>query len=205
MIENQVHAALFGERSDLVLEILLKGNSTGLQKGAEGYLVTIEMVTHRINPDLTQGGDRMEIKRILWPTDFSSRAETALPYVTSLTEKYQTEIHVLYVTEDLGRHESWYGEFEQAHMDKITAFEQKLAHQRLDQTCDKYLDGCPLYIKHTALGDPAREILKLIESEKIDMVVMASRGQKGQFDFGSVAEKVVKHAPVPVVTIPVNA
>ena len=31
----------------------------------------------------------MEVKRILWPTDFSENAAQALPYVTSLTEKYQ--------------------------------------------------------------------------------------------------------------------
>ena len=38
--------------------------------------------------------------------------------------------------------------------------------------------------------------------EKIDMIVMATRGAKAHFRFGSVAEKVVKNASVPVVTIP---
>ena len=47
----------------------------------------------------------MEVKRILWPTDFSKNAAWALPYVTSLTEKYETEIHVLYVIEELVPHE----------------------------------------------------------------------------------------------------
>jgi nucleotide-binding universal stress UspA family protein len=37
------------------------------------------------------------------------------------------------------------------------------------------------------------------------MVVMASRGAEGHFSFGSVAERVVKNAAVPVVTIPVKA
>jgi nucleotide-binding universal stress UspA family protein len=36
------------------------------------------------------------------------------------------------------------------------------------------------------------------------MVVLASHGRKGHFDFGSVAEKVVKNAPVPVVTVPIK-
>ncbi|MEE9495794.1 MAG: universal stress protein, partial [Desulfobacterales bacterium] len=53
----------------------------------------------------------MEVKKILWPTDFSNSAEKALPYVTSLTQKYQAEIHVLYVIEDIAHHESWYGDF----------------------------------------------------------------------------------------------
>jgi nucleotide-binding universal stress UspA family protein len=58
--------------------------------------------------------------------------------------------------------------------------------------------------KHIAIGDPAQEILKLIEDEKVDMVVMASHGEKGHFRFGSVAEKVLKNSPIPVTTIPVN-
>jgi nucleotide-binding universal stress UspA family protein len=146
----------------------------------------------------------MKIKKILWPTDFSSSAEAALHHVQSLTEKYQTEIHVLYVIEDIAHHESWYGEFEKSHVDKLMEWEGKKAKERLDQICEKYLEGCPLYIKHVAVGDPAHEILKLIDKENIDMVVMATRGRKGHFQFGSVVEKLVKNSPVPVVTIPVS-
>ena len=147
----------------------------------------------------------MEVRKLLWPTDFSSNAEKALGYVTSLMEKYQTEVHLLYVIEDVSHHEAWYGEFGQTHIDKIQEWEKKTAENRLDQICDKYLKGCPLYIKHIGIGDPAREILSLIENEKVDMVVMATRGSKGHFPFGSVAEKVVKNSPVPVVTVPVRS
>ena len=143
----------------------------------------------------------MPIKKILWPTDMSGRAQTALPYVNSLTERYQAEIHVLYVIEDLTSHR-WYGEFETDHIDKILKWEEKTAKKRLQQLCSDHLEGCPLYVRHVAVGEPAREIINLIEAEKMDMVVMASRGTQGQFAFGSVAEKVVKNSPVPVVTIP---
>ena len=49
----------------------------------------------------------MQVKKLLWPTDLSGNAAKALPYVTSLTEKYQTEVHLLYVIEDVAHHESW--------------------------------------------------------------------------------------------------
>ena len=147
----------------------------------------------------------MELKKILWPTDFSENSEKALPYVTSLSEKFQTEVHVLYVIEELAIHEPWYGEFDRSHIEKIHEWEDKKARERLDEICSKYLEGCPLYIKHVAIGDPAQEILKLVEEEKVDMVVMATHGRKVHFRFGSIAEKVVKHATVPVVTIPINA
>jgi len=50
---------------------------------------------------ITGGGQRktnqMEFKRIPWPTDFSENTAPALPVVTSLTQKYQAEVHILYV------------------------------------------------------------------------------------------------------------
>lgn len=146
----------------------------------------------------------MEVKRILWPTDFSRTAEAALPYVTSLTRRFDAEIHVLYVIEDLAHHEGWYGEFGREHIHKLMDYSKESARRRLDQICEKYLEGCPLYVKHVATGDPAREILKLIEEKQIDMVVMTSRGEKGHFDFGSVSEKVLKHSKVPVVIVPLR-
>ena len=147
----------------------------------------------------------MEVNKVLWPTDFSSSAEKALPYVTDLTQKYQAEIHVLYVIEDLAHHESWYGDFDKTRVDKLMERAKEMAQKRLGQVCEKYLDGCPLYIKHIAIGDPAREILKLIDEEKVDMVVMASQGEMGNFRFGSVTEKVLKNSKVPVTTIPIDS
>ncbi len=151
-----------------------------------------------------EGGSNMEVKKVLWPTDFSSIAEKALPYVTDLTQKYGAEIHVLYVIEDMAHHESWYGDFDRPRVDKLMEWADKSAKKRLDQVCEKYLDSCPLYIKHIAVGDPAQEILKLIDNEGVDLVVMASHGQKGNYRFGSVTEKVMKNSPVPVTTIPVE-
>jgi nucleotide-binding universal stress UspA family protein len=145
----------------------------------------------------------MEIKKILWPTDFSANAEKALDYVTSLGEKYQTDVHVLYVIEDLAhQNEPWYGEFDRSHIDKIHKWERATAEKRLDDLCKAHLNKCPLYIRHIAIGDPAEEILKLADQEKVDMIVMASHGSRGSFSFGSVSEKVIKNSHVPVVTIP---
>lgn len=147
----------------------------------------------------------MDLKKVLWPTDFSKNAAEALPYVTAMTEKFQTEVHVLYVIDDLGHPDDpWYGELDDSHSSKIHDWEKKKAADRLDEICENHLKGCPLYIKHIAVGDPAREILKLVEKEKVDMVVLASHGRQGHFSFGSVAEKVVKNAPIPVVIVPIK-
>lgn len=144
----------------------------------------------------------MEIKKILWPTDLSGNAEKARETVESLADKYKAEVHVLYVMEDPAIHEPWYGEFNRAHIDKIQDWEREQANKRLDEVCEKSLKGCPAAFKKIALGDPAEEILKAAEAEKADLVVMATRGRSGRFQFGSVAEKVMKNSSAPVIIVP---
>lgn len=145
----------------------------------------------------------MEITRILWPTDLSGNAEYARPYVQSLSEKYHCEVHVLYVIKDIANHEPWYGEFDEERIDKILEWEKEKAEKRLEQICDNYLQGCPLYIRHTKVGDPAREILNLAEKEQVDLIVMSVKGENAYFGYGSVAEKVSRNAGVPVMSVPV--
>ena len=145
----------------------------------------------------------MKIKKILWPTDFSGNAEKALPYVQSLTKQYNAQVHVLYVIQDIAHHKSWYGDFGEKHIDELMKHAEKLAKKRLDQICDKYMGGSSLYIKNIAVGDPAQEILKFIKDKEVEMVIMATHGEKGHFQFGSVCEKVMKNSPVPVTAIPI--
>lgn len=145
----------------------------------------------------------MKVHRILWPTDFSDRANQALDKVQSLAGKYDAEVHVLYVIDNpVLHHPEWYGDIESDHVDKMLAWQNRKAQKRLEQICREQLQGCPGYVQHIATGDPAQEILKLVDREDIAMIVLATRGAKAHFRFGSVAEKVVKNAPVPVVVIP---
>jgi nucleotide-binding universal stress UspA family protein len=146
----------------------------------------------------------MERKKVLWPTDFSGRAKHALTYVRSLSESEPSEIHVLYVITDFAHHRGLYGNFEEEHREKIYEWEFKKAHERLDAICSQELAGCPLYIKHVAVGDPAREILKTAQSEGIDMIVLATRGSRKDFQMGVVAEQVVCESPIPVMMVPTS-
>jgi len=145
----------------------------------------------------------MEIKRILWPTDFSENAAHALPLVTSLAEKYQAEIHILYVMKDYPAFGASYGDYDPKDLEKMKEWEKNFAESRLDEICEKFLNACPLYIRHISVGEPAKEILKLIKEEEIDLIVLASRGSESHFDFGSVAERVIKCTDKPTVIIPV--
>jgi nucleotide-binding universal stress UspA family protein len=145
----------------------------------------------------------MEMKKILWPTDFSENAAKALPVVTSLAERYDAEIHILYVLKDYPAVGASYGHNDPEDIERMRQWEKQTAEGRLDEICEKFLNACPLYFRHISVGDPAKEILKLIEKESIDMVVMASRGSEAHFDFGSVADRVIKCTEIPTLIIPV--
>lgn len=153
--------------------------------------------------DCLEGRIKMEIKKILWPTDFSENAAKALPVVTSLSQKYEAEIHILYVLKDYPAVGASYGHNDPDDVEKMKQWEKQTAEGRLDEICEKFLNACPLYFRHISVGDPAKEILKLIETEAIDMVVLASRGSEAHFDFGSVADRVIKCTSIPTLIIPV--
>jgi nucleotide-binding universal stress UspA family protein len=54
------------------------------------------------------------------------------------------------------------------------------------------------------VGDPAKEILRLIETENVDIVIMASQGSESHFNFGSVADKIIKATAIPITLIPIH-
>lgn len=143
----------------------------------------------------------MEIKKILWPTDLSRASASALPYVTSLGKLYQAEIVLAFVADDLSDSVPWYGEFEAKHLSEFHDWIVETAGTRMDRICEEELHGCPYFRRMVLSGDAAPELLKLIHEEEIDLVVMTTHGMKGHFPFGSVAEKVVRNSPAPVLTV----
>jgi nucleotide-binding universal stress UspA family protein len=145
----------------------------------------------------------MKIQKILWPTDLSENAAAALPLVTSLAQTYGAEIHILYVLKEYVEFGASYGYYDPADYDKMRQWEKDTANKRLDELCEKFLNSCPLYIRHLSVGNPAREIMKFIESEQIDLVVMAGRGSESHFQIGSVVDKVLRCSAAPILIVPV--
>ncbi|MDZ7580766.1 MAG: universal stress protein [Deltaproteobacteria bacterium] len=146
----------------------------------------------------------MRIERILWPTDFSENAALALPYVTSLAEKYGAEVHILYVLKDYPAFGGTLRRLRPGGPGKNAPVGEKDSRGAAwDEIGERFLKACPLFFRHIGVGDPAQEILRTIHSESIDLVIMASRGHESHFDFGSVADRVLKCTTVPVVLIPV--
>ena len=143
----------------------------------------------------------VEIKKILFPCDLTENSSRILPYVLSLCEKYNSMIYLLHVVQDLHKWGKVY--IPHTSMDKFQKEAVDGAEKALDRVCEEQLESCPNFQKTVVSGDPAMEILKTIEAEDIDLVVMGTHGRKGleHILMGSVAGNVVKKSPVPVMTV----
>jgi nucleotide-binding universal stress UspA family protein len=140
-----------------------------------------------------------EIKKILFACDLTENSSKILPYVLSVAEKYNAMIYLLHVIQEL---DTWGSDY----VFVPRKFQQELAEgadNAMDRVCKEQLQGCPNFQRKIVTGDPATEILKMIESEGMDLVIMGTHGRKGleHTIFGSVAENVVKKSPVPVLTV----
>jgi nucleotide-binding universal stress UspA family protein len=141
------------------------------------------------------------IKRILFPIDFSECSYDVVPYVLSMTLKFEATVYLLYVARDL-RH---FAGFHVPHT-SISLFTKELlegSERMMDQVCNDHFDRCPNFQRKVVIGDPGEEIVRTAEEEGIDLIVMGTHGRKGldRTLFGSVAGYVVKHSSVPVLTV----
>jgi len=152
----------------------------------------------------------MEIKKILWPTDLSRNAAYALPYVRSMSEKYQAEVHLLYVVEDVHWFDHFYGDADPKFLKELQDKVMKDAAEYLGKLCTDELAGCPVFRRDIVVGNPAQVILNTVKEHNMDLVIMATHGhsREGQeeggirrFPFGSVTEKVTKNSPAPVLIV----
>jgi nucleotide-binding universal stress UspA family protein len=143
----------------------------------------------------------VEINRILFPIDLTENSSKILPYALSVSEKYHSSIYLLHVVHDLLK----WGHLYVPHtsMENFLREAMEGAEKAMERVCEEQLQSCPNFHRRIVSGDPAAEILKTIESESIDLVIMGTHGRKGleHVIFGSVAENVVKKSPVPVLTI----
>ena len=144
----------------------------------------------------------MEIKKILWPNDFTESSHKMLPYVQSLAEQYDAKIYLQHTAEDLSNYGEFWGKPDERHVKGMHDFALRGARKKLEEFCSDELASCPAYDIQVTLGDPADEILKAIDEFDIDLVVISLRGTDGSKGrLGSVAQKILGESKVPVFAI----
>ncbi len=139
----------------------------------------------------------MEIKKVLVPVDFSENSKKILEAAGYLSGICQAQLHVVFVVQSFDD----YSGFFVPHM-PIAKFEEEMV-QAADEKMESFLAGHRNIGSTILVGDVAEEIIRHAEESGMDMIIMGTHGYKGleKVMFGSVAEKVVRSAPCPVLTI----
>ena len=142
------------------------------------------------------------LKTILVPTDFSEASESALSYGKALAGAFGSSLHLVHVMEDLLAH-AWAAEVYVASMPQLREEIEKEARQRLAAMLTD--EERRQYRIETALlaGNPFVEIIRYAKAQDVDLIVMGThgRGPIAHMLLGSVAEKVVRKSPCPVLTV----
>jgi nucleotide-binding universal stress UspA family protein len=143
----------------------------------------------------------MQIKTILFPTDFSNGARAAMDYALSLAQDYQAKLILLYVIQDISIAE-WYIPSTLSVADLVEDM-QKSAWKEMDKWAAEAAGRVTDVEKLVERGVPFVEIIRTSKEKKADMIVIGTHGRTGidHMLFGSTAEKVVRKAPCPVLTV----
>lgn len=141
-------------------------------------------------------------QHILIPLDGSSLAEQVLPVAARLARVSGGTITLMSVVRMASEAASYHmtGPFLPQTVFKQDLMETRSYLDRVSRRND--LEGIVLE-KQVDLGDPAATILSYAESQPIDLIIMSSHGYTGikRWVLGSVAEKIARHAPVPVLIL----
>jgi nucleotide-binding universal stress UspA family protein len=147
----------------------------------------------------------MEIKKILYPTDFSEGSLVAVPMLVDLVKKYGAKLYILHVIYDIAKTSGWY--VPHISMDELYKDMEDAAKKELQRCCIEELRGYENIERVVIRGVPDEEIIKFASANNIDLIVMGTHGRKGldRVLFGSTAAKVVRNAPCAVLTVRVPA
>jgi nucleotide-binding universal stress UspA family protein len=145
----------------------------------------------------------MKVKNILVPTDFSAGSDAAIAYAFELADALGASLHLLHVLENPFATGAYMEMYAPPPGDYFADLERQ-ADARLRGSLSDAQKARVRVDFSTRMGSAAAEILdRLEEAPQIDLVVMATHGRGGvaRLMMGSVAEKIVRSAPCPVLTL----
>jgi nucleotide-binding universal stress UspA family protein len=142
------------------------------------------------------------LKTVLVPVDFSETSDVALRYGKEMARAFGAALHVLHVVQE-PYSQPWAVE---AYGFSLAALQEdwiRDAKRRLDEIIPDADRKTLRAETATVLGHPVTEVLRYAADRKVDLIVMGThgRGPLGHMIMGSVAERVVRRSPCPVLTV----
>lgn len=142
-------------------------------------------------------------KTILYCTDFSPTADHAFEYALQMAQIHQAALILFHSV-----HQPLYPVLAEPFVmtQVVEQQEDRLRREAEDEIRRRYLPALPGNISWEIVvrsGTPSQEILRTISEKGVDLVIMGARGRSPLelLMFGSVAHRVVKRSPVPVLTV----
>jgi nucleotide-binding universal stress UspA family protein len=142
----------------------------------------------------------INLKRILVPSDFSPCSDAAVRYGLELARKFGAKLHLLHVVQDPAS-QPWAAEGFALPLLEVVDQWQKDAKARLEHSIPPG-DRVNAVVTCT-IASPFAEILRYAADNDVDLIVMGTHGRGGVSHvlLGSIAERVVRRAPCPVLTV----
>lgn len=141
----------------------------------------------------------MNVKSILFPTDFSEYNKAALKLASTLASESKATLYIVHI-HDVQSVSVAAGEF--SYLDAPTWQEQlRNAEEQLGKVMPSI--QAMSFERECLTGNPIVEILKFAEGHNIDLIVMGSHGRTGlsRLLMGSIAEGVMRKAKCPVLIV----
>lgn len=142
-------------------------------------------------------------KRVLWPTDFSELSLRGGRYARGFCEHFGAELHILHVVPPpLSPDVSLVVPAEVP----VTVSEPELveaSQTALDRLIQEHFAGDTNIVAKVSFGNPWPSICDYAKENEIDLIIVTTHGRTGlgHVLIGSTAERIVQHAPCPVLTI----
>ena len=140
------------------------------------------------------------IKKILVPTDLSELSLASIDYARSLANVYGARVFLLHAVDVVP-----VVSFPTIDFTLETSLQDEAEKGKaiLENFASRFLGDVEQVTAVVRRGFAYEEIMRFVDEEEIDLIVMATHGRTGlpHIIMGSVAERVVRHSPVPVLTI----
>ena len=144
----------------------------------------------------------IRLNRILFPTDFSQCSKRAQEYACELADRFHAELHVLHVLADVALMMPEPGSALSLPQNYLVDMKEDAEKALSGLLPAEWTQGKKV-IRATRMGNPFVEIGHYAKEHAIDLIVLGTHGRSGvtHLLLGSVAEKVVRRSPCPVLTV----